>query len=297
MMQGWWRQIRQFPWLSVGWLTIGCAILAICFLLWVSLQLAQRMTVELTDTSADTASADQVVVLPDRLDGELGMLFEAVPAPDLSKPVAVVGQRAPEFRGTEFIKANASNWTLQVMKVSQESVVKTYLAQRKDRQRFQYFRMVEGAQEYYLLTYGNFTTVQTAMGALQTMQFELPRSVKAFPERFSTYQPSVKDQGSEERMSGLSQKVRQIVLKPVAIPVEVELAAAVQAQRPDLGEPAFGALAGDQVAIQTNPVIAPSTETSSDPAATRPPATQQPAESGVVPRAPASATPVQDPFN
>lgn len=295
MMQGWWRQIRQFPWLSVGWLTIGCAILVICFLLWVSLQLAQRMTVELTDTAADTASADQVAVLPDRLEGELGMLFDAVPALDLSKPVAVVGQRAPEFRGTEFIKANASNWTLQVMKVSQESVVKTYLAQRKDRQRFQYFRVVEGTQEYYLLTYGNFTTVQTAMGALQTMQFELPPSVKAFPERFSTYQPSVKDQGAEERMSGLSQKVRQIVLTPVAIPVAAD-SVATQAQRPDLEEPAFGELAGDQVAIQTNPIIAPSAEASSDPVLTRP-MTQPSVESSAAPRTPASPTPVQDPFN
>lgn len=300
MVQGWWQQIRQFPWLSVGWLTIGVGILVTCFLLWISLQLAQRMTVEVV---AEAPAAEVVQALPERLEGEFGMLSEAVPPLDLNKKIAAVGQRAPEFRGTEFIKTNASHWGLQVMKVSQESVVKNYLAQRQDRERFQYFRMVEDTQEYYLLTYGNFTTVQTAMGALQTMQFDLPSSVKAFPERFSTYQPLVKDQGSEERMSGMAQKTRQIVLKPVAIPIDLELAArASQASTGGLNEPALGTLAGDQpVTSNTIPSITSDGSVgqinSARPTApvatpTPPPISQQ------SPSSPAS-TPnaVQDPFN
>ena len=292
LMYSWWQQIRQFPWLSVGWLTIGTGMLAACFLLWLSLQLAERLTVEVVEPAA---TAQATVMLPDRLDGELGMLFEAVPPLDLNKQIAVVGQRAPEFRGTEFIKANSSHWTLQVMKVSQESVVKTYLSQRKDRQRFQYFRVVEGTQEHYLLTYGNFTTVQTAMGALQTMQFELPNSVKAFPERFSTYQSLVKDQGSEERMSGMAQKVRQILLKPVATPIEIDVTErAVRTASPSVQEPAFGALAGDRVAAKTDPTMSlPSSSggsstggsTSNNTAPTTPP------------NPVGNATPVQDPFN
>jgi hypothetical protein len=300
MVQGWWQQIRQFPWLSVGWLTIGVGILVTCFLLWISLQLAQRMTVEVI---AEAPAAEVVQALPERLEGEFGMLSEAVPPLDLNKKIAAVGQRAPEFRGTEFIKTNASHWGLQVMKVSQESVVKNYLAQRQDRERFQYFRMVEDTQEYYLLTYGNFTTVQTAMGALQTMQFDLPSSVKAFPERFSTYQPLVKDQGSEERMSGMAQKTRQIVLKPVAIPIDLELAArASQASTGGLNEPALGALAGDQsVTSNTTPSITSDGSvgqiSSARPTApvatpTPPPTAQQ------SPSSPASnPNAVQDPFN
>ena len=300
MVQGWWQQIRQFPWLSVGWLTIGVGILVTCFLLWISLQLAQRMTVEVV---AEAPAAEVVQALPERLEGEFGMLPEAVPPLDLNKKIAAIGQRAPEFRGTEFIKTNASHWGLQVMKVSQESVVKNYLAQRQDRQRFQYFRMVEDTQEYYLLTYGNFTTVQTAMGALQTMQFDLPSSVKAFPERFSTYQPLVKDQGSEERMSGMAQKTRQIVLKPVAIPIDLELAArASQASTGGLNEPALGALAGDQsVTSNTTPAITSdgsvgqiSLARPTAPVATPtpPPISQQ------SPSSPASnPNAVQDPFN
>ena len=313
MVQGWWQQIRQFPWLSVGWLTIGAGILVACFLLWISLQLAGRMTVEVVEPA--TAPTDVVQVLPERLDGEFGMLLDAVPPLDLNKKIAAVGQRAPEFRGTEFVKTNASNWTLQVMKVSQESVVKTYLTQRSDRQRFQYFRMVEGTQEYYLLTYGNFTTVQTAMGALQTLQFDLPSSVKAFPERFSTYQPLVKDQGAEERMSGMAQKVRQIVLKPVAIPLEVDLVErAARAPKAAVQEPAFGALAGDQLAVKTTPSTSGSTEKSADHAntsrpapATAPtpaagnsaPSSSAPSSSTASPAANPTASPaaVQDPFN
>ena len=312
MVQGWWQQIRQFPWLSVGWLTIGAGILVACFLLWISLQLAARMTVEVVEPA--TAPTDVVQVLPERLDGEFGMLLDAVPPLDLNKKIAAVGQRAPEFRGTEFIKTNASNWTLQVMKVSQESVVKTYLTQRSDRQRFQYFRMVEGTQEYYLLTYGNFTTVQTAMGALQTLQFDLPSSVKAFPERFSTYQPLVKDQGGEERMSGMAQKVRQIVLKPVAIPLEVDLVERAARAQAAVQEPAFGALAGDQLAVKTAPASSSIPEKSADQANTSrpaPTAAPTPAAGNSVPSSSAptgstsnpvanpTASPaaVQDPFN
>lgn len=308
LMYSWWQQIRQFPWLSVGWLTVGVGVLAASFLLWVSLQLAERVTVEVPVDPAQPA--EQIVALPSQLEGDLGMLFESVPALDLSKPVATVGQRAAEFRGTEFIKTNSSNWTLQVMKVSQESVIKTYLTQRKDRNRFQYFRMVEGEQEHYLLTYGNFTTVQTAMGALQTMQFDLPNSVKAFPERFSTYQAAVKDQGSEERMSGMAQKVRQILLKPVAIPVPVDpTIAAAHHSNSSVQEPAFGALAGDRLAEHTdagshaNPhATEPSARsTRSNPHTPSPnstppsePVAASPAASTNTPNSP---TVVQDPFN
>ncbi|MFZ3193587.1 MAG: hypothetical protein WA154_10335 [Moraxellaceae bacterium] len=297
MMQNWWQQIRQFPWLSVGWLTIGAGVLVACFLLWLSLQLAERLTVEVIEPAA---TAEATVILPDRLEGELGMLFEAVPPLDLNKQIAAVGQRAPEFRGTEFIKTNASNWTLQVMKVSQESVVKTYLSQRTDRQRFQYFRVVEGAQEHYLLTYGNFATVQTAMGALQTMQFDLPSSVKAFPERFSTYQSLVKDQGSEERMSGMAQKIRQILLKPVAAPIEVNPAErAVRTPSTSVQEPAFGALAGDQVAAKTDPAISsPSNAADSSSRPSAPSSATAPQSGSSTPaNPPSNPVPIQDPFN
>lgn len=309
--QSWWQEIKDFPWLSVGWLTIGATILAACFLLWVSMQLSQRLTVEVVQPVAADAVADAAKLgLPDRLDGDLGMLLDAVPALDLNKQVAVIGQRAAEFRGAEFIKTNASHWTLQVMKVSQETVIKTYLSQRKDRQRFQYFRLVEGAQEHYLLTYGNFTTVQTAMGALQTLQFDLPDSVKAFPERFSTYQPVVKDQGSEERMSGMAQKARQIVLKPIATPVEVtpvELAMSRPRAPQPLSEPAFGALKGDQVAAKIDPAISLPTNASETPprpsASSHSSASPNPTPAATAPQtdAPAKSLPdsssaVQDPF-
>lgn len=316
LLSGWWQQVVRFPWLSVGWLTIGTGLLLLCFMLWLSMQLAERMTVEVV-TPAVSPMTEQNLELPDHIETEVGMLFEAVPALDLNKKIAVVGQRTAEFRGTEFIKANASHWTLQVMKVSQESVLKTYLSQRKDRQVFQYFRLVEGTQEHYLLTYGNFTTVQTAMGALRTVQFELPDSIKVFPERFSTYQSAVKDQGSEERTSGLAQKIRQILLKPVAIPVEidpVERAArtaerAARASRSS-AEPAFGAVAGDQVAAKIEPAI--SLPVSPAQATSRPaakPAERSPAKPAepAKPSEPAKPKPVviapstpasnQDPFN
>ncbi|MEC7120483.1 MAG: hypothetical protein VXW65_11345 [Pseudomonadota bacterium] len=290
----WRQQLREFPWRSVGWLTIGLGILAVCFVLWVSLQITERVVVEADVPPVDTEETP--IAWSERPFGEhLGALSEAVPLLDLTKKVVPVGQRAPEFRGTEFLKANANSWTLQVMNVSQEAVVKDYLAQRKDRNRFQYFRTVDGQQERYVLTYGVFNAVQTAMGALQSMDFELPNSVKAYPERFSSYQKLVTDQGAEERMNGVTRRVRELQMREVPMPVQPdpEVLAAARAARTERSsitqEPAFGALPGEQARSGISPPTPPRPVETPAPAGTVSPESAQ--------TLPTTLPPVQDPFN
>jgi hypothetical protein len=105
-----------------------------------------------------------------------------------------------------------------VMNVSQENVITDFLTKRSDRERFQYFRYRKDENdERFILTYGAFTTVETAMGALRTMNFGLPESVKVFPERFSTYKPFVSD-SNEVITRDSANMQRQVNLRPVVIP-------------------------------------------------------------------------------
>lgn len=188
-------------------------------------------------------------------DASLGSMTDLVPVLDLSKSVVQVGTHGPEFRGADFLSRHSKNWTLQLMNVTQESVIADFLAGRSDRSRFQYFRSIDGEQERYVLTYGDFATVQTAMGALATVDFGLPNSVKPFPERFSSYQPYVTDQGSDERVvGGTGSRAYQVRLREVAIPVPVYVPTTPSVPRTT--EPALGSL-GNEKPLSTPPADSP----------------------------------------
>jgi hypothetical protein len=194
----------------------GIFLLLISAILWIWLQLAVRVTKlnELTDTS----TAPDVVTV-DRFPASLGSLTDIVPVLNLAQIAAKQDSvHSPEFQGTSFMGAHESDWTLQVMNVSQETVITDFLAKRSDRTRFQYFRYHSaGKPESFILTYGAFTTVETAMGALRTMDFGLPETVKVFPERFSTYKPFVTD--SDGAIAGDPANMqRQVKLRPVSSP-------------------------------------------------------------------------------
>jgi len=207
-----WRD-RYYPKI---WLICGIFILLISAILWIWLQLAARVTKENSFTDTDAAPK---VAMVDRFPANLGSLTDIVPILDLSKVAdKQESAHAPEFQLANFVGAHESEWTLQVMNVSQESVVTDFLAKRSDRARFQYFHYRKGEKdESYILTYGVFTTVETAMGALRTMDFGLPDSVKAFPERFSTYKPFVSST-DDSAIGDVANMQHPVKLRPVALP-------------------------------------------------------------------------------
>jgi hypothetical protein len=209
------------------WLILGVSLLLVSAILWIWLQLAARVTKE--NSFTDTDAAPKVATV-DRFPANLGSLTDIVPVLDLSKVLNKPDSaHSPEFQTSAFIGAHESNWTLQVMNVSQENVITDFLTKRSDRARFQYFRYHKDEKdERFILTYGAFTTVETAMGALQTMNFGLPDSVKVFPERFSTYKPFVSDSNDAVTSDSVNMQ-RQVNLRPVVIPpptdaIEVKLA-------------------------------------------------------------------------
>lgn len=241
-----WQRILQVPWRSLTWLTMGLSLLLICLVMWLWLQLATRRTLEVVEPEATMATP---AAQKQGFDSAFGSLTDVVPVLDLTQKVAKTGAHAAEFRGGAFLTRQAKNWTLQLMNVTQESVIIDYLSGRRDRERFQYFRTVKQEQERYVLTYGDFATVQTAMGALATIDFGLPSSVKPFPERFSSYQPYVTDQGSDERVVGAgASRAHQVKLRTVAIPVApVPSTVPPRDVTSDSQEPAIGHLATDPV--------------------------------------------------
>ena len=97
-----------------------------------------------------------------------------------------------EFKDSRFIKANNGKWTVQVMNVVEHEVVTDYLNSRDDRDKFNYFRIVDAHnQKRFVVTYGVFGSVQEAVGAAKVVSFNLPKEVKAFPEEFKMYAPQM----------------------------------------------------------------------------------------------------------
>lgn len=234
-------------WRSLGWLGFGVSILLVCLIIWVSLQLSKRVTVEQTWDNAPKAIDPQSQ--EEKLNPTLGALVDEVPLLDLSTKDIPAGAHAPEFRGVAFIAANAKKWTVQLMNVSQETVITEYLATRPDRNQFYYFRMTQDDTDRFVLTYGNVSSVQEAMRLLQRVDFALPDSIKAFPERFANYEKWVTDQGSDERIIGSAnaQKYRQVLLKPVLLPTLTEDVVANAPRSTASTEPAYGVLPSDRV--------------------------------------------------
>ena len=97
-----------------------------------------------------------------------------------------------EFKDSRFIKANNGKWTVQVMNVVEHEVVTDYLNSRDDRDKFNYFRIVDAHnQKRFVVTYGVFGSVQEAVSAAKVVNFNLPKKVKAFPEEFKMYAPQM----------------------------------------------------------------------------------------------------------
>lgn len=93
-----------------------------------------------------------------------------------------------EFKDSRFIKTNLNRWTVQVMNVIQHEVITDYLASRVDREKFNYFRIIdENNQKRFVLTYGIYNSPQEAIGASRVIQFNLPNGVSTFPEEFKLF--------------------------------------------------------------------------------------------------------------
>ena len=209
-----WRTIQNSTWL-VG----GLVLLGIAFFLWIGIQVHQRIVVEKPVNQGDVPIEPEKV----RFSSTLGMMTDVVPPLDLSQ-TTISSTHTAEFRGADYVKAQSNRWYLHVMNVTKAEVIKSYLANRADRSKFTYFRYLEPKQsERYILAYGSFATVSNALDASKNVQFDLPDSVKVYPERFSELKKFVNDEVAtslEITNLGAANRLYQVKLRSVPVPVE-----------------------------------------------------------------------------
>lgn len=165
-----------------------------------------------TEQQAATIQGEKV-----RVTAQLGTFQEEVAPLDLSRRNTVAGVHSPEFRGAKFIEEHGRSWTLELLRSSDEEIIKVYLTKKENRNNYQYFRLNEPEKpEQFVLTYGRFNSVAEALKPLDQIDFGLPDSVQPVSTRFSAYEPFVNDLGADEMRT--SSKLYQVNLKAAPLP-------------------------------------------------------------------------------
>ncbi|EXS23208.1 hypothetical protein [Acinetobacter pittii] len=205
-----WQNVQQYIWLVGG---IVCLLLA--FIFWIMTDSKKLVEVE---KSADSDAPVQIQPEKVATTANLGALADEVRPLDLTTRTVASGQHEAEFRGTKFINENKKQWTLELFRASDEDIIKNFLKNRPERNKFIYFRLSGDKQsEQYVLTYGVFKRSEDAIQQLTQLNLDLPESVKPHPQQFSTYAPLVNDLGADEMKGGMSQTY-EVRLRPAALP-------------------------------------------------------------------------------
>lgn len=205
-----WQNVQQYIWLVGG---IVCLLLA--FIFWVITDSKKLVEVE---KSADSDAPVQIQPEKVATTPNLGTLADEVRPLDLTTRTVASGEHEPEFRGTKFINENKKQWTLEIFRASDEDIIKNFLKNRSDRNKFIYFRLSgEQQAEQYVLVYGTFKRSDDAIQQLTQINLQLPESIKPQPQQFSSYAPLVNDLGADEIKGGNNQ-LYEVRLRPAALP-------------------------------------------------------------------------------
>ncbi|WP_322977023.1 hypothetical protein [Acinetobacter pittii] len=205
-----WQNVQQYIWLVGG---IVCLLLALIFFVMTD----SKKLVEV-EKSADSDAPVQIQPEKVATTANLGALADEVRPLDLTTRTVASGQHEAEFRGTKFINENKKQWTLELFRASDEDIIKNFLKNRPERNKFIYFRLSGDKQsEQYVLTYGVFKRSEDAIQQLTQLNLDLPESIKPQPQQFSTYAPLVNDLGADEMKGGISQTY-EVRLRPAALP-------------------------------------------------------------------------------
>ncbi|ONN55492.1 hypothetical protein IC789_18435 [Acinetobacter seifertii] len=205
-----WQNVQQYIWLVGG---IACLLLA--FIFWVITDSKKLVEVE---KSADSDAPVQIQPEKVATTPNLGALADEVRPLDLTTRTVASGEHESEFRGTKFINENKKQWTLEIFRASDEDIIKNFLKNRSDRNKFIYFRLSgEQQAEQYVLVYGTFKRSDDAIQQLTQINLQLPESIKPQPQQFSSYAPLVNDLGADE-MKGGNNQLYEVRLRPAALP-------------------------------------------------------------------------------
>ena len=147
----------------------------------------------------------------------LGGLQEEVRPLELTTRLTASGLHEAEFRGTKFIQEQKNNSTIELFRVSDENIIKSFIKKQTDRSKLFYIRLSgEGQAEQYVMLYGSFGNKREAAQTLTALPFKFPETIQPVVVQFADYRPYVNDLGADEM--GLSTKLYAVNLRPAAVP-------------------------------------------------------------------------------
>lgn len=165
------------------WLVASVVVLLAWFVLWL---FAKSPAVPNADKEEVVQNGLDVRDLPAKIDS-MNETKSLVSPINFDEVIHDLRSYPPEFKGKSYFAQNKNKWSVHVMDVAEHEVIVNYLTRRSDRDKFAYFRYTnESGQTRYVLTYGVMNFEQ-ALGATRVMDFELPSSVRIFPEQMKRY--------------------------------------------------------------------------------------------------------------
>lgn len=89
-----------------------------------------------------------------------------------------------QFRDLNWIKAQGSAYTLQVLGAHDEASVRQFIAIQPDHDQFRYIEVMEGGSPWFVVVYGSFDTRDEALAAAGSIE---GLSSRPFVRQFSAY--------------------------------------------------------------------------------------------------------------
>jgi hypothetical protein len=204
-----WYKVQQTLWVVLG---VGCLFAALVF--W-----AINDRDEWREVSKNNEQETEIPIEPEKVavTQHLGMMHEVVKPLDMTQRVVVTAQHEAEFRGTKFIQEHQQKYTIELLRVSNEAIIKSFLKKQNQRRDFSYIRLSGEQQvEQYVLLYKTYANINIAKQALADLDLALPKSISPIIQKVEVYQPYVNDLGSDELATG--QKVYEVKLKSAPVP-------------------------------------------------------------------------------
>lgn len=204
-----WQKIQQSIWLLGA---VLCLLAALIF--W-----AVTDREELVEIEKQPESEIALQIQPEKVAATtyLGGLQEEVRPLELTTRLTASGLHEAEFRGTKFIQEQKINSTIELFRVSDENIIKSFIKKQTDRSKLFYIRLSgEGQVEQYVMLYGSFGNKREAAQTLTALPFKFPETIQPVVVQFADYRPYVNDLGADEM--GLSTKLYAVNLRPAAVP-------------------------------------------------------------------------------
>lgn len=205
-----WQKIQQSIWLLGA---VLCLLAALIF--W-----AVTDRDELVEIEKQPESEIDLQIQPEKVAATtyLGGLQEEVRPLELTTRLTASGVHEAEFRGTKFIQEQKNNSTIELFRVSDENIIKSFIKKQTDRSKLFYIRLSgEGQAEQYVMLYGSFGNKREAAQTLTALPFKFPETIQPVVVQFANYRPYVNDLGADEM--GLSTKLNAVNLRPAAVHV------------------------------------------------------------------------------